>query len=66
MRVKCISCGHEINLDHRVFDDYAGPVKCFCCSAMMEIKTVQGEIYSVNSLAVFESRPERTWVETRS
>jgi hypothetical protein len=65
MRVKCISCGHEINLDHRVFDDYSGPVKCFCCSAMMEIKTVEGVIYSINPLAVFERRPQRTWVETR-
>jgi uncharacterized Zn finger protein len=65
MRVKCISCGHEINLEHRVFKDYAGPVKCFCCGAMMEVKTVEGVIYSVNPLAVFESRPQRAWVETR-
>jgi len=32
MKVKCISCGHELNLDHWVFDDYAEPVKCFSCS----------------------------------
>ena len=65
MRVKCISCGHEINLDHRVFENYAGPVKCFCCGAMMEVKTVEGVIYSVNPLAVFESRLQRARVETR-
>jgi len=25
MRVKCISCGQELNLDHWVFEDYSGP-----------------------------------------
>jgi ribosomal protein S27E len=35
MRVKCISCGHELNLDHFIFEDYSGPVKCFSCSAMI-------------------------------
>jgi hypothetical protein len=56
MKVKCISCGHELNLDHCVFDDYAGPVKCFSCSRMMEVKTVRGTVYSINPLAVFETR----------
>ena len=55
MRVKCISCGNELNLDHWVFEDYSGPVKCFSCSAMMEVKTNGGEVYSINPLAVFES-----------
>jgi ribosomal protein S27E len=52
MRVKCISCGHEINLDHGVFEEYSGPVKCFSCSAMMEVKSTGGEIYSIIPLAV--------------
>ena len=56
MRVKCISCGHELNLDHRVFEDYSGPVKCFSCSAMMEVKSTGGEVYSINPLAVYESK----------
>jgi ribosomal protein S27E len=55
MRVKCISCGNELNLDHGVFEDYSGPVKCFSCSAMMEVKSTGGEVYSIHPLAVFES-----------
>ena len=56
MRVKCISCGEELNLEHGIFEDYSGPVKCFSCSAMMEVKTSGGEVYSINPLAVYESR----------
>ncbi len=55
MKVRCISCGHELNLDHWVFEDYSGPVKCFSCSAMMEVKSTGGEVYSINPLAVHES-----------
>lgn len=53
MRIDCISCGYEINLDHRVFDDYTGPVKCYCCSAMMEIKTAQGLLCSAVLLRAY-------------
>jgi ribosomal protein S27E len=56
MKIKCISCGHELNLDHWVFEDYSGPVKCFSCSAMMEVKTTGGAVYSINPLAVFETK----------
>jgi ribosomal protein S27E len=56
MRVKCISCGNELNLDHRIFENYSGPVKCFGCSAMMEVKSTGGEVYSINPLAVFENK----------
>jgi ribosomal protein S27E len=54
MRVKCLSCGNELNLDHWVFEDYEGPLKCFSCAAMMEVKSTGGEIYSINALAVYE------------
>jgi len=56
MRVKCISCGNELNLDHWIFEDYEGPVKCFSCATMMEVKSTGGEIYSINPLAVYESK----------
>jgi hypothetical protein len=42
MKVECVSCGYEINLDHKVFEDYSGPIKCYCCGLMMEVKTAQG------------------------
>ncbi len=56
MRVKCISCGEELNLDHGIFEDYSGPVRCFSCSARMEVKSTGGEVYSINPLAVFQSK----------
>jgi ribosomal protein S27E len=56
MRVKCISCGNELNLDHGIFEDYSRPVKCFSCSAMMEVKSTGGEVYSVNPPGLYESR----------
>lgn len=50
MRVNCVSCSYGINLDHKVFDDYSGPIKCYCCGAMMMVKTVQGVMYSLMPL----------------
>jgi ribosomal protein S27E len=50
MKVNCTHCGHEINLDHEVFENYNGPVKCFACSAMLEIGTDSGFVYSVKLL----------------
>jgi ribosomal protein S27E len=55
MKVKCISCGHELNHDPRVYDDYSGPVKCLCCGSMMELKMASGVAYSINPLAVYDS-----------
>jgi hypothetical protein len=65
MKVRCISCEHELNFYHRVFDDYEGPVKCFSCSRMMEVKTVQGIAYSKYPLAIFESKRNLALVKMR-
>jgi hypothetical protein len=59
MIVNCTSCGWEINLDHKVFDDYDGPVKCFCCGVMMEVKVTDGFLRSVNPLCVPECAPDK-------
>jgi len=52
MRIYCVSCGHEINLNHDLFDDYEGPVKCFVCSTMMEIIAKEGVINSIDLLNI--------------
>jgi hypothetical protein len=52
MKINCISCGREINLDHGVFKDYGGSVKCFFCSSMMEVKTTEAVIEAVNLMRV--------------
>jgi DNA-directed RNA polymerase subunit N (RpoN/RPB10) len=51
MKINCTSCGGEVNLDHRVFEEYEGPVKCFSCGAMLEIKTFQGVLSSINPVS---------------
>jgi len=50
MKIKCISCGRDVNLDHRVFENYEGPVKCFSCSTLMEMKTMRGLVDSLSFL----------------
>ena len=52
MKIECPVCGNEINLDHGVFKEYAGPIKCFSCGGMMEIRTVHGAIDSLSLLGV--------------
>ncbi|MFP3870135.1 MAG: hypothetical protein ACLFVT_04535 [Syntrophobacteria bacterium] len=47
MKINCVSCGHQVDLDE-AYDDYNGPIKCFVCGALLEIKTKQGSLKSVN------------------
>jgi len=65
MKVNCTSCGHEINLDHKVFHDYVGPVKCFCCGAMMEVNVTGGFLYSINPLSILEYPTTDSFREAR-
>jgi hypothetical protein len=37
MEIKCVNCGRPVNLDHAVFENYVGTVKCFSCSSMMDV-----------------------------
>lgn len=66
MRPKCVFCGHYFNLGNRSTDDYSGPVKCFCCGAMNELKMVTGIVYSINPLAVFDNDPRETFIEAKA
>ena len=43
MKINCLSCGHTVGLDD-AYDDYEGQVKCYACSAMLEIKTAEGNV----------------------
>lgn len=56
MKVNCISCGYEVNLDYTGFEDYVGPVKCFCCGEMLEVKIASGFVYSINPLAILNGQ----------
>jgi DNA-directed RNA polymerase subunit N (RpoN/RPB10) len=64
MKVDCVSCGYEINLEHTGFEDYTGPVKCFCCGAMMEIKISKGFVYLINPSAILEDQAKHNLSES--
>ena len=46
MKINCLGCGFKLDLDD-AYDDYDGPVKCFACESILEIRTEQGSIKSV-------------------
>jgi hypothetical protein len=46
MKINCLSCGHSVGLDDG-YDDYEGQIKCFACSAILEIKAEEGHLKSV-------------------
>ncbi len=64
MRMVCTGCGREVNLDHVVFDNYEGPIKCFSCGIMMEIKTVQGMLDRVMLQGPVPVLSEKRFVQT--
>ena len=51
MKINCLSCGHTVALGD-AYDDYEGQVKCFVCSAMLEIKTEEGNVKAVQFLKI--------------
>jgi len=55
MKINCISCGHSLWLDD-AYDDFFGMVKCFVCGSLLELKTVEGKIQSVNLTALTHQR----------
>lgn len=74
MKINCIACGHNFDVDE-AYDDYEGPVRCWVCGTLLEIKTEEGSIRRMrvggNAPAVHqgrvaedsESKPQRSGVE---
>ena len=46
MKINCLGCGHTIDLDDS-YSDYDGQVKCYTCSALLELKLVDSLVKSV-------------------
>jgi hypothetical protein len=46
MKINCLSCGFKVDLD-KMYEDYAGQIRCYACNAIMEIKCQDGKIKSV-------------------
>lgn len=48
MKINCVSCGHNIELDDAYADHYEGEIKCFGCDARLEIRTEQSSVRFVH------------------
>jgi len=46
MKINCLSCGHTVDLDD-AYSDYEGQIKCYTCSALLEVKLSDSLIKSV-------------------
>jgi hypothetical protein len=42
MKIQCLSCGQEMNMDHQAFNNFRGSLKCLNCRGVMEIQTMRG------------------------
>ncbi len=42
MKVNCLSCGQEMNMDHQAFNNFRGSLKCVNCNGVMEVQTLGG------------------------
>jgi len=56
MKINCLSCGHTIDLDD-AYSDYEGQVKCYTCSALLEIKLEDSSVKSVKFIATTRPAP---------
>jgi len=54
MKINCLSCGHTIELDE-AYSDYEGQVKCYTCSALLEVKLEENLVKSVKFLKLTRS-----------
>jgi ribosomal protein S27E len=63
MKIDCPSCGSEVSLDHKVFEDYDGPVKCFCCGTMVGLKTEGGIIAGVTAPDILPGNSKESGIE---
>jgi hypothetical protein len=41
MKIRCLACGHSVELDE-AYDDYEGPIRCWVCGAVFEIRAKDG------------------------
>jgi uncharacterized Zn finger protein (UPF0148 family) len=48
MKLNCLSCGHNFDIDQMYADRYDGEVKCWICGAMHELQTEHGSIRKVH------------------
>ena len=60
MKINCLACGHRVELDD-AYDNYEGQVKCWVCGALLQIKSEEGNL---KSLEFVKMVPRPTFEET--
>jgi len=60
MKMNCILCGHNFDLDDDVYNDYEGEVKCWVCGGILEIKLQEGKLKSLKYVKIPHSVLEET------
>jgi predicted RNA-binding Zn-ribbon protein involved in translation (DUF1610 family) len=58
MTINCISCGHKIDLGED-YNHYKGPVKCWVCGALLDIRTDEGNLRAVKILSALRHTAEK-------
>ncbi len=51
MKINCLSCGHNIDLDDAYLENYEGTIKCYACGATLGIKTENSGLRRVHLCA---------------
>jgi hypothetical protein len=46
MKINCLFCGFQIDLDE-AYSDYEGQIKCYTCKSVLEIKVDNGMLKMV-------------------
>jgi len=59
MKINCILCGHNFDLND-TYDDYEGEVKCWVCGGVLEIKVQEGKLKSLKCAKIPRTVPEET------
>jgi len=62
MRINCLACGHNVDLDN-AYDDYEGLIKCCACRAVLEIRAEQGRIKAVKQANGAQRLPAKEALE---
>jgi len=59
MKINCPACRRELILNHPVFMEYTGPVKCFFCGTVMGVEFTGGLLQSApkNRVSGIETAP---------
>ncbi len=57
MKINCLCCGFKVELDDDAYADYKGQTKCYICGRLLEIRTIDGKLKSVQLVEDMGTQP---------